>query len=221
MTYVICCSKNWFTKNSSEKFKKKFKYIFDKKKLNYLAIKKINPKIIFFCHWSYIVPKNIFNNFLCINFHTAPLPFGRGGSPIQNLIQRGIKKTPVCAIKMGDRIDAGPIYLKKNIQLTGSLNTILTSIVLKIEIMILELIKKLPKPKNQKGAIKVFKRLKPKMSEIKKNDKFSKIYDKVRMLDSIEYPRAFIKFNNFIIKFSNIKKKGLNAFSASCYIEKK
>jgi methionyl-tRNA formyltransferase len=221
MTYLICCSKKWFVKNSSKKFKKKFKFIFYKKKLNYLAIKKINPKIIFFCHWSYIVPKNIFNNFLCINFHTAPLPFGRGGSPIQNLIKRGIKKTPVCAIKMVDEIDAGPIYLKKNIQLTGSLNTILSSISLKIEVMILELIRKLPKPIKQKGTIKIFKRLEPKMSEIKKNDKFSKIYDKVRMLDSTEYPRAFIKFNNFIIKFSNIKKKGLNSLSASCHIKKK
>ncbi len=58
---------------------------------------------------------NIIKNYNCICFHTAPLPYGRGGSPIQNLIKRNYKKTPICALKMSNKIDAGPIFLKKNI----------------------------------------------------------------------------------------------------------
>ena len=49
-----------------------------------------------------------------IVFHTAPLPYGRGGSPIQNLIVRGhISPAPVCALKMVSGLDEGPIYDKQ------------------------------------------------------------------------------------------------------------
>ena len=41
------------------------------------------------------------------------LPYGRGGSPLQNLILKGKKTTKITAFKMIDKIDAGPIYLKK------------------------------------------------------------------------------------------------------------
>ena len=88
---IIACSKNWFLKNEkSKKFlKKKNIFLITKKNnLNIKVIKKINPKIIFFPHWSYRVNKNIFKKYKCICFHTAPLPFGRGGSPIQNLIKK-------------------------------------------------------------------------------------------------------------------------------------
>ena len=221
MKYLICSSKKWFFDNHKNKYnKKKFSYISNKKELNYKTLKKLNPKIIFFCHWSYIVPKQIFNSYLCINFHTSPLPYGRGGSPIQNLIKRGIKKSPICAIKMTNKIDSGPIYMKKNIQLNGSLSEIFTKITTEIEIMILKLTNSLPKPKDQSGKITVFKRLKPHMSEIKKNDKFSELYNKIRMLDSDEYPKAFIMFNNFKLKFNNIKKVSVDHLSAHCHIQK-
>ena len=41
------------------------------------------------------------------------LPFGRGGSPLQNLIVRGYKSTKLTAIKVQSGIDTGDIYLKK------------------------------------------------------------------------------------------------------------
>ena len=41
------------------------------------------------------------------------LPYGRGGSPLQNLIVRGHKHTMISAIKCVKELDAGPIYLKK------------------------------------------------------------------------------------------------------------
>ena len=39
------------------------------------------------------------------------LPFGRGGSPLQNLIVRGYKETMLSAIKCVGEVDAGPIYI--------------------------------------------------------------------------------------------------------------
>ncbi len=54
--------------------------------------------------------KIFFFNFNCVVFHMTDLPFGRGGSPLQNLISRGIYKTKISAIKVVKEIDAGPIY---------------------------------------------------------------------------------------------------------------
>jgi len=42
------------------------------------------------------------------------LPFGRGGSPLQNLIERGIKKTKISAIKVDGGIDTGDIFFKRD-----------------------------------------------------------------------------------------------------------
>ena len=41
------------------------------------------------------------------------LPFGRGGSPLQNLIVRGFEETMTSAIKVTKGIDTGDIYLKE------------------------------------------------------------------------------------------------------------
>ena len=57
-----------------------------------------------------------------------------GGSPIQNLILRKLKSTPVCALKMTKNIDAGPVYLKETIKLSGNLDLIFD----KISIVILK-----------------------------------------------------------------------------------
>ena len=88
---LIACSKNWFVKNKFvriflKKNKNKFIIISKKKDLNLSNLNKINPKIIFFPHWSHIVSEKIIIKYNCICFHTSPLPYGRGGSPIQNLI---------------------------------------------------------------------------------------------------------------------------------------
>ena len=37
------------------------------------------------------------------------LPYGRGGSPLQNLIVRGHKETKISAIKVVKELDAGPV----------------------------------------------------------------------------------------------------------------
>ena len=74
-----------------------------------------NPDLVFFPHWHWIVPSEIHRTYQCILFHAAPLPYGRGGSPIQNLILNGFKEAPVCALKMTEGLDSGPIYTKKKV----------------------------------------------------------------------------------------------------------
>ncbi len=52
------------------------------------------------------------------------LPFGRGGSPLQNLIVRGHKQTKISAIKVVEAMDAGDVYLKEELDLYGTADEI-------------------------------------------------------------------------------------------------
>lgn len=203
--YIIACSKKWFLKNNKS-LSKKFIIISKKSDLNLKFISKISPKYIFFPHWSFIVPSKILNKYNCICFHTSNLPFGRGGSPIQNLIKRKIYSTYVCAFKMTEILDGGPIYYKKKILLKTSLENIFTNISKKITEMIFLIIEKNPKPKNQTGRVYSFKRLTPKESKLNTERGISDIYDKIRMLDSDEYPRAYIKKGKYLFYFKKAIK---------------
>ena len=88
---------------------------FNSKYLNDFNIEKI-----FIPHWSYIIDEDIFEKYECIVFHMTDLPFGRGGSPLQNLIVRKMYNTKVSAIKVQKGIDTGDIYLKEDLNLEGS-----------------------------------------------------------------------------------------------------
>lgn len=221
---VIACSKKWFLINKKTLNLTKKKNVFfikDKNKLNLKKLKKIKPTKIFFPHWSFKVPDEIIKNYECICFHTAPLPFGRGGSPIQNLILRGFLTSPVCALKMTDTIDGGPIYLKRNVSLKGNLSEIFNRISNVINTMIIHLIKKKVIPKKQKGKIYYFERLNYKEGFLKQDLSLSKIYDKIRMLDSDQYPKAFIDLKNTKIELTNANfKEGIIKCDAKIFKKK-
>ena len=72
------------------------------------------PLYIFFLHWSWKVPPQIINNYECVCFHMTDVPYGRGGSPLQNLIARNHRSTKLTALRMIKDFDAGPVYLKKD-----------------------------------------------------------------------------------------------------------
>ena len=220
MKYVVACSKKWFEKSLKKEFLNK-KYLFIRKKsdLNLRKLGKIKPKYIFFPHWSYLVPKEIYKKYECVCFHTAPLPYGRGGSPIQNLIKKKIRKTPVCALKMNGLTDGGPIYGKKYISLKGNLNEIFSRISPIIQDLIKFITKNNPIPKKQKGKPYNFKRIKPIESSLLNKKNLNDIYDQIRMVDNEEYPRAFIKIKNYKIEFREAQLKK-NCVQAKVEIKK-
>jgi len=204
--YIIASVTNYF----KDKIKKKnFYFINKKKKLNLKNIKKINPKIIFFPHWNWKIKDSILNHYLCIGFHSTPLPYGRGGSPIQNMIVRGHKLSTVCAIKLENKLDGGPIYLKKNFKLDGRAEIIFEKIYKIIFSMIVILIKKVPKPKMQLGKSYYFNRRKPEESNIGTLNSLNKVYDYIRMLDTNvkNFPLAFVSTSNLNIQFKYAKKE--------------
>ena len=219
MNNAIAYSKKWFVKYQKKKIKNFF-LINNNRKLNYQFLKKNKIKYIFFPHWSYKIPKSIYQNFECIVFHTGNLPKHRGGSPIQNLILKGYKKSYVNAIKVEKNIDSGPIYIKKKINLDGNLEKIFFEISKKIILMIKQITSKKIKPKKQSGKITYLKRLNENQSLIGKEIKsISKFYDKIRMLDDEEYPRAHLIYNDFNLSFKNAKKSN-GKIITTCIIKK-
>ena len=203
--YIIAGVTDYFKERIKEN---NFYFINKKKNLNLKNIKRINPKIIFFPHWNWKIEDSILNRYLCIGFHSTPLPYGRGGSPVQNMIVRGHKVSTVCAIKLENKIDSGPIYLKKNFKLDGRAEIIFEKIYKIIFYMIAVLIKKIPKPKKQLGKIYYFNRRKPEESDISNLKSLNKVYDYIRMLDTNikDFPLAYVATSNLMIQFKNAKK---------------
>ncbi|MDR0919481.1 MAG: methionyl-tRNA formyltransferase [Oscillospiraceae bacterium] len=203
---VIATLKSW-NKTNAENFDYLNKYIITKKEeLTFEKLTQIKPKYVFFPHWSYIIPKNIYENFECIVFHMTDLPFGRGGSPLQNLISSGIYETKISAIKVNEGIDTGDVYFKENLSLYGSAEEIyMRASEIIFNKMIPYIIKNNPQPVPQTGVATTFNRRKPESSEITENMLLKQIYDQIRMLDAEDYPDAFIKFGKYKLTFNRAK----------------
>lgn len=205
MNYLVVTIKSWNIDNFKklQKSDQKNKWHIISEDLTLEKVKKINPRYIFFPHWSWIIPAEIYKNYECIVFHMTDLPYGRGGSPLQNLIVRGHKNTKVSAIKVEKELDAGPIYLKRDLELKGNAKHILQKLSDVTFEMIKEIAKKEPTPIPQKGKIVKFKRRQAKDGNIKKLKSLEEIYDYIRMLDAEGYPPAFLESKDLKFEFKD------------------
>lgn len=177
----------------------------DNNQLTLATLRNLNPKYVFFPHWSWIVPEEILNEFTCICFHMTDLPYGRGGSPLQNLISRGHHETKLSALKMTKQLDAGAIYLKAPLSLEGSAQEIFErSAKLTFEI-IKSIITLTPIPIEQTGDVTTFTRRKPEQSQIQGRETFTELYDLIRMMDAESYPKAFLHYGDFTLTFEQAK----------------
>ena len=204
INYIVASSKDWFKEHpKSEEYEElNFIEISNKEDLKLEYLEKINPRYIFFPHWNWKVNSEIYERFECVVFHTAPLPYGRGGSPIQNLILKGLKKSPVCALKMTDIIDGGPIYDSFEISLDGTISEIFSRIAVCVEKLIVLICQNNLHPIEQNGEVVAFKRLSNSDNELHSNYSIKELYDRIRMVDGLDYPRAFINYGNHKIEFS-------------------
>ena len=136
------------------------------------------------------------------------LPYGRGGSPLQNLITRGHKETKLTALKCVSEIDAGPVYLKRLLSLAGTAEEILGRASALIEDMIIDIMEHRPAPVPQQGEVVVFKRLKPTDGNVATAENIQQVYDLIRMLDADGYPPAFAKVARLRLEFSEARQRG-------------
>jgi methionyl-tRNA formyltransferase len=210
MTYVVATSKNWrpeMVGNVSLQTDAHVSLIADKKNLNRNYLDGIGATTIFFPHWSYIIPSEIYENYECIIFHMTDLPFGRGGSPLQNLIVRGISETKISALRCVKEVDAGPIYMKRPLSLQGTAQDIYVRASAIIEDMIVSIIEKKPDPQDQTGEVVLFKRRKERDGSLSQLKTLEQVYDHIRMLDAEGYPNAFIETDKLHFEFKNASIK--------------
>jgi len=165
------------------------------------AVNKINPRYIFFPHWSWIVPTEILKHAECVCFHMTDVPFGRGGSPLQNLIVRGHKETKLSALRMVKELDAGPVYLKKPLSLEGRAQDIYERAADRVYDLIKEIVIKEPQPDPQEGKVTNFSRRTPDMSRLPNSKTSAELYDHIRMLDADTYCRAFLEHGDYTLSF--------------------
>ena len=209
--YVVATIKDWNINqynNRVQNYSGNWVLFDNKKDLTLENLRKIKPKYVFFPHWSWIVPEYILNEFNCVCFHMTDVPYGRGGSPLQNLIVRGHQETKLTALKMDKELDAGPVYLKKKLSLTGSASEIfLRSSILTFD-MIEHIVENEPTPIQQQGDVTEFPRRTPEQSQLMPEVDLEGFYNTVRMLDAETYPRAYLKLGNLRLEFTAVSKFG-------------
>lgn len=224
-TLIVATEKDWH-KDLFENLKQtheEFRWIFIKNKddFNLSTLKGYNPNKIFLPHWSYIISKEIYTSFECVVFHMTDLPFGRGGSPLQNLIARGFNETKISALKVESGIDSGDIYLKEDLSLHGTAQEIFIRSSKIIEKMINALVLNDLKPTSQTGEVTYFERRKPSDGDLSKFIEIDELYDLIRMLDADGYPKAFIELGGFKFEFSRVNKLSNKSLIADVRITKK
>lgn len=213
MKILIATHKSWNIARAEQLKKDEpnhdIRVISAKEELTEEMVRDFKPDYIFFPHWSYFIPEEIYENWNCVVFHMTDLPFGRGGSPLQNLIVRGIKSTKLSAIRVVKEMDAGPVYLKENLELTGAAHEIYDRASKIIyDKMIPRILQGDIIPKDQEGEVVTFKRRTKADGELKPDMSAETIYDYIRMLDAEGYPNAFMKFGEYTLEFSEASLDG-------------
>lgn len=200
----------------------KFYLITSKEELTLRRLSRVKPRTIFFPHWSFIIPSEVFSQFECVIFHMTDVPFGRGGSPLQNLMSRGIRKTKLTALRAVEHLDAGDVYLKKPLSLHGKAQEIYDRMTQLAMDMMVEIVKTDPVARPQRGKVTLFKRRKPEQSDIKDIASLNALHDHIRMLDADSYPKAYLETRNLRLEFSDavLRKDSVRA-NVSFMIRKK
>lgn len=173
------------------------------------ALQALDPEWIFVPHWSHMIPREIWGHWPTVIFHMTDLPYGRGGSPLQNLIQRGHSNTMLTALRCGAGLDDGDIYLKRPLSLVGSAEEVFLRADELIEKMVEEIVRVKPRPRPQEGEPVVFKRRTPEQSNLAACPEadLSSWYDQIRMLDAEGYPHAYLEAHGMRLEFRRVSRR--------------
>lgn len=201
-SYVVATEKNWNIVNFN-RLKLEGDWHLLKSPKDFGVIKEIRPKYIFIPHWSWYIPKDVYENYECVIFHMTDLPFGRGAEPLQHLISRGLTETMVSAIRCCEGMDTGDIYLKRPMSLYGSAE----EIYIRCSNIVFDMIKEiatnnLKAEQKQVGQPTYFVKRGLKDCQIPDVKDLSKVYDWIRMQDAETYQPAFIETNSFRLEFN-------------------
>ena len=203
--YLVAGCKPWSRRAYDESLAKlpgDWRFVGMREELTSEFVSTLAPRYIFFLHWSWKVPAEIFEPIECVCFHMADVPYGRGGSPLQNLILRGHRETKLTALRMTSEVDAGPVYFKESLSLEGNAEEIYLRASRLAAAMVKRVIQEEPVPLPQEGEVVSFNRRKPTDSRIEIAASLEDLHDFIRMLDADGYPAAFLDYGGFRFEFS-------------------
>ncbi len=198
--YLVAGSRPWNRRVWETKLQKlpgQWHFVAEPHELTLERVRSLKPRYLFFLHWSQIVPCEILEAAECVCFHMTDVPYGRGGSPLQNLIERGDRVTKLTALQMTEELDAGPIYAQEELSLEGNAEEIYLRAAFLSAQMCEKIAREEPEPRAQEGEATVFRRRKPAQSAIPPLESLEKLHDFLRMLDAEGYPHAFLEHHGF------------------------
>lgn len=200
---LLCCLQSTMPQYSFYLISKKEDFTIER-------IDSISPVKIFIPHWSYIIPPSIFKQYECILFHMTDLPYGRGESPLQNLIVRGLTATKLSALRVEGGLDTGPVYLKMDLSLLGTAEEIFIRANDQIEKMIFDILQNDLQPMPQVGEPVIFKRRKPEQSDMNELEKIEDVLIISVCWMRKDTPHAYIEKGAFKYEFTcaSIKADG-------------
>ncbi len=209
--YVLACRTPWALAAFSgrrERLPGRWHVLTAKADLSLEMLDALKPRFIFFPHWSWIVPPQVTQAYECVCFHMTDVPYGRGGSPLQNLIARGHGDTMLTALRMDEGTDTGPVYFRAPLSLEGAAETIYRRAAeLSFDLME-RIIAEEPRPEPQGGDPVVFSRRRPEESRLPVDRDPAGLYDHIRMLDATGYPHAFVDFEGWRMTFTDATREG-------------
>ena len=183
-------------------FGKKYEIINSPDQLSRIQ-KSYTSGVILFPHWSWKIPSEVLKKFVCIGFHPTDLPFGRGGSPFQNLIRKGISETVVTSFLICEQMDGGEILHQSPFKIPKTnIQFILETYATIIENQIRTLMENSVMPRKQIGEVIHFSRIKDNLLNFEKME-LEQIFDEIRMVDGDGYKPARIEYMNHTLFFSD------------------
>ncbi|WP_081859161.1 UDP-2,4-diacetamido-2,4,6-trideoxy-beta-L-altropyranose hydrolase [Desulfohalovibrio reitneri] len=212
LDYVVVSSRPWnrpVFDHLARHLPGRWHYVERREDLTPGTLERIKPRYIFFLHWSWIVDEAVTSNHECVCFHMTDVPYGRGGSPLQNLIVRDHAGTMLTALRMERGLDTGPVYAKLPLDLAGPARAIYERASWLAADIVARMVAVQPRPEPQQGEPEVFSRRTPEQSELPPDATPRAVYDHIRMLDADGYPRAFARHGRLRFEFEKARiRKG-------------
>jgi methionyl-tRNA formyltransferase len=109
---------------------------------------------------------------------------------------------------MTGEVDAGPIYAKRPLSLEGSATAIFNRAAPVVCELIQWIVAQEPQPEPQVGTATAFKRRKPEESVLPTALDATGLYDHIRMLDALGYPKAFTEYGDWRLEFDQARLLG-------------
>ena len=178
------------------------------------VINETNPDYVFLIGWSWIISQKLIDKFSIFCFHPSDLPNYRGGSPIQHQILDNVLKSKMTMFQLNSKLDGGPIYKKKNLNLNTSMQNIFFNLEKNTFLLLRDFHKNIKKNKKiilfkqilKNGFVK--KRIKTENSFITFQKLIKYDYKSLRnLIRSLEFPYPNLKLNtkqgSYLIKTTN------------------